>query len=143
MSIGIDVTPLPELIDFIGADTALSAIATGGAWEDPSPDHVDDLVVIVGLQASHDETLCMTDRLSELFVIVKAVGPAAQIADVRAAGKRIDDMMIDRLVGQPIGDYVVMLCQRSEAVSYNDPEPTTGIRYEHRGGIYRLLVSTR
>jgi hypothetical protein len=143
VSIGIDVTPLPELGDYLRADVALMALATGSVWEDPSPDHIDDLVVIVGLQSGLDETLCADDRVTEFFLAVKAVGPAATINSIRLAGKRIDDLMLNNLPGNGLGAYHVLLVERSQPVAYNDPEPSTGIRYEHRGGIYRLLVGTR
>lgn len=143
MSVGIDVTPLPELANYLKADAALMALATGSVWEDPSPDHIDDLVVIIGIQSALDETLCMDDRVTEFFAMVKAVGPAALIDSIRLAGKRIDDVMLNNLPSNGLGGYHVVLVERSQPVSYNDPEPSTGIRYEHRGGIYRLLVSTR
>jgi hypothetical protein len=140
---GVDVTPLPELCTALAADAGLTALATGGIWEDPSPDHVSGLVVIVGLQASHDETVCMTDRVTELFVIVKAVSVAADIDRIRLAARRLDDVMIDGLPMTGLANYTVLLCERAEPVAYNDPEPSTGLRYEHRGGIYRVLVETR
>lgn len=136
-----DVTPTPEIIAYLAADPTLQGLAPGGVWEDPAPQDMPTPFVVVDYQTSVEHICGGGNRVTECYYLAKAVGPAAQIAQVRLAGLRVDALLhYGTLTVAGLAGYHVLLAQRTEAIEYPDPEPVTGIRWEHRGGQYRIDV---
>lgn len=140
-----DVTATAGLVAYLAADTVLQGLAPGGVWEDPAPQSqasVPPVVVTVDLQTGNDQPCGGGRGWTECWYAVKAVGVAAQIATVRQAASRIDALLENNpsLLVNGVSGWRVQKAQRQEPIEYPDPEPTTGLRFEHRGGIYRIDV---
>lgn len=137
-----DITITPELQGYLAADVTLAGLALGGVWEDPAPQDREQTFVVIGYETAVDQVVCGGgDRITEFYYAVKAVGPASLIESVRLAALRVDALLhFGPIVQAGLPGYSVKKSTRTEPISYPDPEPVTGIRWEHRGGHYRIDV---
>ena len=67
---------------------------------------------------------------------VKAVGQGESMVAIATIAHRIDEVL-HRASGSVTGG-AILACVRERPLSY--PEFTNGVRYNHLGGIYRILV---
>jgi len=136
--------PTPALIDAIKAFPPIAALAPDRAWEYPAPlDPLgqETLKVIVSLQdmpsefaggASHDEG----------WYAVEAVGPAAQVSQVRELAQRIDALLNNGPL--TVAGFKVMGSTRKKRLRYTESEAVAGgVRWLRQGGLYQIfLVAT-
>jgi hypothetical protein len=136
-----DITITPELVDYLKADGVLALLAPGGVWEDPAPANQDAPVVAVLYETAEDQTCGGGSRVTRFYYAAKVVGTASMIATVRQAALRLDALLhFGPIAQEHLPGYNVLTAQRLEPISYPDPEPTTGVRYMHRGGHYQIDV---
>jgi hypothetical protein len=140
------MTPTKALIDWLNADPTLLASATGGVWEDPGPaDEEERPFVTVRLISGLAEHCGGGSRQLSCLYAVQAVGKAQDITAVRAARDRLEALIgagaARVLRRHDLAGFEVFGSWPDEAIEFTDPEPVTGIRFEHRGANYRLLVA--
>jgi hypothetical protein len=134
-----DVVPTPELVAYLQGDAALTSLVPGGVWEDPAPADRSSRFCVLAFQTSSDQVCGGGSRVTEFYYLAKIVGEAEDIAGIRLAAMRLDALLhFGPLIQEWLPGYNVLSAQRIEAVAYPDPEPSTGIRYMHRGGQYRF-----
>lgn len=138
------MTPTAALITWLNADEALVAAATAGAWEDPGPPDEDERpFVTVKLIDSQALRCGGGSRHLECLYAVKAVGKAQDLVAVLAARDRLERLLgaADRgLHRSSLAGFDVIGAWTEDAIEYAEAEAVTGIRYEHRGGNYRITV---
>jgi hypothetical protein len=132
------LTPTPALIAHLEAVVPLVAIATAGVWMDPAPDKGDAIYVTVNLQSDLVQRCGGGCRWHDCVYAVQAIGPAAQVADLRRAAVLIRAALLDGTLTLP--GWHVMGRRLEEPIEFADPKTATGLGWEHRGGQYRLMV---
>ncbi len=135
------LAPTRELVTYLGSDASLAALAPRGVWQEPAPqDPVgqERVAVTVLYEAGTSEHTGGGSRTLECHYLVQATGPAALIDDILTAAKRIDKMLHFGIAVLP--GYVVMAAFLEDPIERTEAEPVTGIRWESRGGRYRLDV---
>lgn len=136
-----DITITPELRDYLASDATLTTLAPGGVWEDPSPQGPSSPIVVIGYETAVTQHCGGGRAVTEFYYAVKVVGAASAIAAIRAAALRINALLdMGPIVPHGLAGYSVLTSKCTEPISYPDPEPVTGIRFEHRGGHYRIDV---
>jgi hypothetical protein len=133
--------PTPALVDAIKAYAPIAAIASDRVWEDPAPQDPlgqETVKVIVSLQtmpsefaggASHDEG----------WYAVQAVGPAAQVSQIRQLARWIDALLNNGPL--TLAGFKVMGATRDSRLRRTEPEVGTGgVRWLWQGGLYRIFV---
>jgi hypothetical protein len=136
-----DITITPELQEYLAADATLASLASGGVWEDPAPANQNAPIVVLLYETAEDETCGGGSRVTRFYYVVKVVGPAVMIETIRQAALRLDALLHFGPIAQDhLPGYNVMAAKRNEPIAYPDPEPTTGVRYMHRGGRYQFDV---
>ena len=136
-----DITITPELRNYLAADPTLSTLAPGGVWEDPAPSNQSAPVVVLLYETAEDDTCGGGSRVTRFYYAAKVVGTAAMIATVRQAALRLDALLhFGPIAQEHLPGYNVLTSKRLEPIAYPDPEPSTGVRYMHRGGHYQIDV---
>ena len=129
------------LYQWLAAGTALTALLAGGT-ADPSvyqwlaPQGQQPPYVVFNQQSGVPvHTLAAVAYENELYA-VKAVtaGPSAAAAGTIAAA--IDARLADQPV--PVAGHALMFLRRDSDLDY--PEDADGVRYHHRGAMYRILI---
>lgn len=134
MAVGID----GAVIGRLRADPVLATLAPGGVWRDLAPGQTAEPYVIVSLAASEDVYVCGgTAWVSQLY-IVKAVHRHPSAGPAGAAADRVHDLLQDATLVWP--GYRALLIQREERITYVETDERTEARYQHVGGLYRLLA---
>lgn len=123
----------------LGADAALLAIATNGVYLDEAPPNSTKFV-IVSLVDEHDEQMFGARAFEDALYLVKMVALSTSGANVKAAAARIDTLLNDGTLA-PVG-YRLMVMQRESRIRITEvDEVDASIRWQHRGGQYRVMVS--
>lgn len=136
-----DITITPELQSYLAADGVLASLAPGGVWEDPAPMNQSAPVVVLLYETAEDEVCGGGARVTKFYYAAKVVGTAAMIATIKQAALRLDALLhFGPIAQEHLPGYNVLTATRTEPISYPDPEPSTGLRWEHRGGHYRIDV---
>lgn len=138
------MTPTTALIDWLNLDAVLLGLATAGVWEDPGPADAEERpFVTVRLLTAPMQHCGGGTRQVECLYAVQAVGKAQDIVAVRAARDRIEALIgagARVLRRTDLVGFEVIGSWPEDAIEFPDPEPVTGIRFEHRGANYRLTV---
>jgi hypothetical protein len=130
------------LLAKLNADATLLGLLPNGAhWDEAPPGST--RFVIVSLIEEHDEPRFGSRSHEDALYMVKAVALTTAItaANMRAAAARID-VLLEQGTLTPTG-YSLMAMQREERIritEVDDVDPD--IRWFHRGGRYRVVVST-
>jgi hypothetical protein len=143
------LTPTGAIVAYLDADATLAALVTGGWWIDPAPDAATPIVEnespgvfgTVKLLSDRPERCGGGDRLHDALYAVKVIGPSDRLRDIEEAALRADTLMTQSVSqGLDIDGWIVNGLWMEEVIEYPDPETETGIRWEHRGGQYRVRV---
>lgn len=133
------------LVTKLGGDATLLALMPNGAYFDVAPPG-STRFVIVSLANSHDESMMMSARaFEEMTYLIKAVGrqtPSAPLPSnaMKDAAARIDALLDDGTLTVP--GYALMVMRRVERIRVTEVDETDeSILWQHRGGMYEVLVS--
>lgn len=77
-----------------------------------------------------------------LVYLVKATQSGTSGSDVKAAAKRIRELLHDATL-TPTGYYPTMLLRYVQPVRYTEIDEQTDARWQHRGGHYHLMVTPK
>jgi len=132
------------LLTKLSGDATLLALLPNGVWFDEAPPGSKRFVV-VSLVDENDEQRFGARAAEDARYLVKAVmlttaSPTAN-ADIKAAAARID-VLLDNQTLTATG-YASMLVERESRIrltEVDDVDPT--VRWYHRGGQYRVVMST-
>lgn len=118
-------------------DATLASLLSGRVYSYMAPLGAAFPVIIYAYQGGTDVSEVGGYRIfnSGLYQ-VKAVGKGESMAALAAIANRLD-AVLHRASGTATGG-AILACVRERPVSYS--EYTTGMRYNHLGGIYRILV---
>lgn len=120
------------------ADTVLMGICTDGVYFDIASQNAQRFIII-SLVDEVDEPEFGRRAFEEPLYLVKAVVLATTGADVRTAAARIDALLEQ---GSLIAaGYTVTAMHRETRVRYTEvDEVDRSIRWQHRGGHYRVIA---
>lgn len=120
-------------------DPTLMAIATDGVWFDEAAANATKFV-IVSLVDEHDEPMFGGRAFEDALYLVKAVALASSGADVKSAAARIDALLEYGTLAIP--GYSLMTLRRERRIRMTEVDGVDrSIRWQHRGGHYRIQVS--
>ncbi len=123
----------------LAADAALTALMPDGVWWDHAPQG-STRFVIVSLAEEADEAVFGGRAIEDALYIVKAVALSTAGADVKGAAARIDALLDEGSL--VLVDYVLMSMHREMRIRNTEvDEADTRLRWQHRGGYYRVQVS--
>jgi hypothetical protein len=120
-------------------DATLMAILTDGVYFDEAAQGSTKFA-IVSLLAHSDEAIFGGRKIEDALYLVKAVVLNSSGADVKTAAARIDALLEDQPL--TVTGYTWMTTHREERVrtmEVDDIDPS--IRWQHRGGHYRVTMS--
>jgi hypothetical protein len=144
------LTPTGAIVAYLDADATLAALATGGVWTDPAPEAatpitsgaVAPVFVTVGLLSDRPQWCSGSLGFHDALYTVQAVGPSDRLEDIEAASLRIYELLTrSEAAGREIEGWEIGGLRLEAAIEFPDPEVATGIRWEHRGGQYRVLAA--
>lgn len=120
-------------------DSVLMALMTDGVYFDEASQNKTRFVV-VSLVTAFDEGMFGKRAFEDATYLVKAVALGTSGADVKAAAARIDALL--ELGTMTVAGYGLMSMRRVERVRYTEVDSVdASIRWQHRGGRYRVMVS--
>lgn len=123
----------------LGGDTALLALMPNGAYMDEAPQG-STRFVIVSLVDAVDHPQFGGRAFEDALYLVKAVALSTTNADIKAAAARIDALLDYGTL--TVTGYSLMAMRREERVRFQEvDEVDAAIRWQHRGGRYRVMVS--
>jgi|SRR4026207_1193350 len=127
------------LITKLLADGALMAITTDGVFFDEAAPNLTKFV-IVSLVEEFDEPMFGGRAVEDALFQVKAVALSTSGANIQTAAARIDTLLEQGTL--TVAGYSLMTLRRESRVRHtetDDADPS--IRWQHRGGNYRITVS--
>lgn len=128
------------LVGKLLGDSALMAIATDGVYVDEAAPGATKFV-IVSLLDEHDEQIFGGRAWEDALYLVKVVALSTTGANVKGAAARIDALLEDQPL--TVAGYSWMTTHREERVRVTEvDEQDAAIRWQHRGGHYRVQMST-
>lgn len=120
-------------------DSTLMAFATDGVFFDVAAQNATKFV-IVSLVDEHDELMFNGRAYEDATYLIKAVALATTGADVKTAAARIDVLFDGGTM--TVTGYSVMTIKRDARIRFTEvDEADRSIRWQHRGGRYRVMVS--
>lgn len=127
------------LIGALANDATLSALAPGGVFRGVAPQSVTAPYVIVDMVTAEDmPQLQFGTAFESLLYLVKAVAPGTSAGAAQSAADRVHVLLQNAVLS--ISGYRCMLCQREERIAYVEINNSSDLRYQHRGGLYRVMV---
>lgn len=144
------LTPTGAIVAYLDADSTLRTLAPGGVWTDPAPEaatpiagtNVAPVFVTVGLLSDRPQWCSGGLGFHDALYTVQAVGPSDRLRDIEAASLRIFALLTrSESEGRDIDGWDIGGLRLEAAVEFPDPEVATGIRWEHRGGQYRVMAA--
>lgn len=144
------LTPTAAIVAYLDADSTLTTLAPGGVWADPAPEAATPIVgtavanvfVTVGLLSDRPQWCSGGLGFHDALYTVQAVGPSDRLRDIEAASLRIFELLTrSESAGRDIDGWDIGGLRLEAAVEFPDPEVATGIRWEHRGGQYRVMAA--
>lgn len=123
----------------LAGDAQLTALAPGGVFRGVSPQGAAQPFVIVDLVTHADEwEMGQAAAYESVLYQVKAVQGSTSGTGAQAAADRIQTLL-DNVALSVIG-YHSMLCAREERIAYTEVDDASDHRFQHRGGLYRVMV---
>lgn len=127
------------LVAKLGADSTLLALAPNGVYVDEAPAGAKRFV-IVSLIAGNDVGQFGGRAYEDTLYLVKAVMLSSAGGDVKGAAARIDALLEDGSL--TVSGYSLMTMHREERIRSTEvDEVDPSIRWQHRGGRYRVQVA--
>lgn len=122
------------LYDVLTGDATISAAVSGRIYRNVAPTWTAFPYIVMQYVSGTDVYAMGGIRvISSAVVIVKAVGLATQYATLAGLADAIDEAISGAIDGSS-----VLSCLRLSALDYE--EERDGVRYEHIGGQYSLVV---
>lgn len=134
------------LIALLGADQTLLGYCPNGVYWDEAPPGSTKFV-IVSLVDALDEATFEGRAIEDVLYLVKAVMLNTANGDIKSAAARIDALLEDQplVIGSPpqgVMGYTWMATFRESRVRITEvDESDASIRWQHRGGRYRVQMS--
>jgi hypothetical protein len=127
------------LIAKLGADSALLALMPNGVYYDEAPQG-STRFVIVSLIDEHDEAMFEARAFEDALYLVKAVSLSTAGGNVKDAAARIDALLENGTLVVP--GYKLMTMHREARIRATEVDDVDqSIRWQHRGGRYRVMTS--
>ena len=133
------------LVAALAADQTLAGLMPDGVWLDEAPPGL-SRYVLVSLVESADVPQFRGRAFESALYLVKAVERSTSGGGARAAAARIDAVLEGgtlQLDGSPASGYALVELAREgripALVEVDEADP--GIRWQHRGGLYRVVVT--
>jgi hypothetical protein len=127
------------LIAKLTGDATLMAAAPGGVYREVAPQGVQEPFIIVQQMTHEDQYLLRRQEAFESFLyLVKAVQQSMTAAAVQTCADRIH-VLLQNGTMSPTG-YNLTLMQREERIATVEIDEDRDLRYQHRGGLYRVIV---
>jgi hypothetical protein len=133
----------------LAADAPLTALMPDGVFFEVAPAGRTRFV-IVSLVESHDERVFGGRAVEDVLLLVKAVALSTVTANIKAAAARVDELLDPQPPAAPAtltaAGYSLMAMYRDPdlpriRLTEEDDDDAT-IRWFHRGGHYRVVMST-
>lgn len=122
----------------LAGDATLAGLAPGGVFRDVAPQGVVEPFVVV-TQAAHEDEYQFRGLAWESYLYaIKAVHGATSGASAQSAADRIHALMQD--ASPTIAGFRTMLIQRDSRIAYVEVDDRSDRRYQHRGGLYRVVA---
>jgi hypothetical protein len=129
------------LIALLANDATLTAAAPGGIYRDIAPQKAATPFIIVSQMAHEDQYQLGAQAFEHVRYIVKAVDQSTTGSAAQTAASRIHTILQDSTLTAT--GYGSLLVQREERIAYVEPEDDSDRRWQHRGGMYYVMVETR
>lgn len=127
------------LISKLAGDATLTSLAPGGVYREVAPLGVAEPYVIVQLMNHRDEyQLARGQAFEDSTYMVKAVQASTSGSAVQAAADRIQALLHNGSL--TITGYRLTDLERIERIAYVEIDDDRDRRYQHRGGLYQVLV---
>ena len=127
------------LIAKLTGDATLMGLAPGGVYREVAPQGVAEPFIIVQQYTHEDQYLLRRQSAFESFAyLVKAVQQSLTASAVQACADRIQTLLQNGTLS-PTG-YTLTLMQREERIATVEIDEDRDLRYQHRGGLYRVIV---
>ena len=128
------------LVAKLGGDATLLSYMTNGVYVDEAPPGSTKFV-IVSLVDEADEPQFGGRSFENALYLVKAVALSTAAANIKAAAARIDALLEGGTL--TAAGYSLMTMTREARVRLTEvDEVDASIRWQHRGGQYRVVMST-
>lgn len=127
------------LISKLAGDATLTTLAPGGVYREVAPLGVAEPYVIVQLMNHDDQYLLNTAQAFEAGTyMVKAVQASTSGSAAQAAADRIQALLHNGSL--TITGFRLINLARQERIAYVEIDDVRDRRYQHRGGLYDVLV---
>lgn len=127
------------LVSKLLGDSALMAAMPDGVFVDEANPGAQRFV-IVSLVDEHDESMFGSRAFEDGLYLVKAVAKSTSGGDVKTAAARIDALL--EMGTLTVTGYSLMALRRESRVRQTEVDQIdASIRWQHRGGRYRVTVS--
>jgi hypothetical protein len=122
------------------ADTTLMGYCPDGVFFDEANPGAQRFV-IVSLVDETDEVDYAGRCYEDALYLVKAVELSSVSSNIKAAAKRID-ALLDRVLLPPPANYTEISIVREQRIRDRETDDiNTSIRWDHRGGYYRVMAT--
>lgn len=127
------------LIAKLAGDATLATLAPGGVFREVAPQGVAEPYVIVQLIGHRDDyQLNRAQAFEDCTYMVKAVQQANSGTAVQAVADRVQALLHNGTL--TITGYRLVNLMRTERIAYVEIDEDRDRRYQHRGGLYEVLV---
>jgi len=127
------------IIAKLTGDATLMGLAPGGVYREVAPQGVQEPFIIVQQYTHEDQYLLRRQAAFESFAyLIKAVQQSMTAAAVQACADRIQTLLQNGTL--TITGYTLTLLQREERIATVEIDEDRDLRYQHRGGLYRVIV---
>lgn len=126
------------LIARLASDSTLATLAPGGVYRDTAPQGARTPFVIVSQVAHEDEYSIGSQAFEQIRYLVKAVDLQTSATSAQAVADRLQALL--QVTTLTMTGYRSVLIQREERVAYVEVDDASDRRYQHRGGVYLVMV---
>ena len=127
------------LVSLLLNDGTLAALMPDGVWFDVAAQDAQRFV-IVSLVEEHDDEVFNARAFENPLYAVKAVALSTSGGDVKTAAARIDALLEQGSLGTVAG-YSITGLFREARIRYSEVDGVDpSIRWQHRGGHYRVVA---
>lgn len=132
------------IIAKLGADATLLALVPNGVYWDEAPQHSPTRpmgrFVVVSLVDEVDEEKFGGRAYEDALYMVKVVMLSSAAGNIQAAAARVDALLEDQPL--TVAGYAWMTMHRESRIRITEvDEVDASIRWQHRGGHYRVMMS--
>lgn len=126
------------LIARLASDATLTTLAPGGVYRDVAPQNTRTPFVIVSQVAHEDDYSIGSQAFEQVRYLVKAVDLQTSGTAAQAVADRVQTLL--QVTTLTMTGYRSVLIQREERVAYVEVDDSSDRRYQHRGGVYLVMV---